>query len=682
MSERPDPYDADPPISVEQAKRFLEGLRQPDTLPHLLSVFGRNDRLTQGAMLHFLHSPLNSCIEEGPLPPDYFQHPLKDYFIASSHNTYLVGKQVLDSSSAEAYRSAALSGLRCVEIDTWDSEDGPVVKHGSCFTSKVPFIDVVRALDQCAFEHTHLPLVISIENHCSVSNQHRMADIMTSVFGAKLLSKRLSTAVQDFPSPAQLSGRILVKFKKHGEDEEDEEYGGGTLLRCQQIDVLDEGDWCQCTMVITDRYVIYAVAEDDTCQPSEAAIKEEGLSLLGTLNDILLLDDADADDDGSICFLPIDEAQFEQNELQIVMVDAAGHSVTMRAETMNAVVGLKMLFDSLKHACARLEPRAFSSKLTNLVVYTQSMRFRSFSTTPGGSGVIHSLQESRALKLASKEQEDFVKHTNRSLVRVYPDGKRIKSTNYNPVPAWSVGCQMAALNIQTGDVGMWLNRAMFSQAGGHGFVLKPKSLRDPAHRAETAKSHSREISLRVLSAINLPVMSGKLAVTVCLFFSDSEPREHKMSASSGNCLACVFDETFKFVSLYPDLEFLWYVIAAQPLIVHPMSSFVVTAGKRVCAQGAYVVSTLKHGGPFSLPLFDENNNPLLASLLVAQEAGETSKSVFRRGGVRRNKSNPKSTTSNPKHLDSETHASFMAADHAQEMRRKRKVSNPLKIFLD
>lgn len=58
-------------------------------------------------------------------------------------------------------------------------------------------------------------------------------------------------------------------------------------------------------------------------------------------------------------------------------------------------------------------------------------------------------------------------------------GLRYDSSNYNPVPYWTVGCQMVALNYQTPGLPMQLNLGKFRDNGGCGYVLKPPELCDP-----------------------------------------------------------------------------------------------------------------------------------------------------------------------------------------------------------
>ncbi|KAK4989928.1 1-phosphatidylinositol 4,5-bisphosphate phosphodiesterase beta-4 [Elasticomyces elasticus] len=50
-------------------------------------------------------------------------YPISNYFISSSHNTYLSGNQLYGRASTDAYKNVLTRGCRCVEIDVWDGED-------------------------------------------------------------------------------------------------------------------------------------------------------------------------------------------------------------------------------------------------------------------------------------------------------------------------------------------------------------------------------------------------------------------------------------------------------------------------------------------------------------------------------------------------------------------------------
>ncbi|MEE6477349.1 hypothetical protein FKM82_011484, partial [Ascaphus truei] len=144
--------------------------------------------------------------------------PLSDYFISTSHNTYLISDQLVGQSHLWGYVSALMRGCRCLEIDCWDGpEEEPVVYHGYTLTSKLLFKSVIYVIDKYAFVASHYPVVLSLENHCSPRQQEAMAEYLITILGDKLLSMTVGNSFSRvLPSPEELKYKILIKNKKIG----------------------------------------------------------------------------------------------------------------------------------------------------------------------------------------------------------------------------------------------------------------------------------------------------------------------------------------------------------------------------------------------------------------------------------------------------------------------------------
>ena len=102
----------------------------------------------------------------------------------------------------------------------------------------------------------------------------------------------------------------------------------------------------------------------------------------------------------------------------------------------------------------------------------------------------------------------IARHNARHLMRVYPKGTRISSRNLSPVPFWSVGAQICALNYQRFGAPLQLNEALF--AGTAGYVLKPAALRAGGERRQNLKR--RRLKIHVAGATDVPLAPGEKEV--------------------------------------------------------------------------------------------------------------------------------------------------------------------------
>ena len=92
-----------------------------------------------------------------------------------------------------------------------------------------------------------------------------------------------------------------------------------------------------------------------------------------------------------------------------------------------------------------------SMTLLSLLVYTVGVKCRGINKKEHYAPEhMFSLSENTANKMFKRDgMLDLIKHNRAHLVRVYPKGTRVSSSNFVPQQYWSAGIQLVALNWQT-----------------------------------------------------------------------------------------------------------------------------------------------------------------------------------------------------------------------------------------
>lgn len=149
--------------------------------------------------------------------------------------------------------------------------------------------------------------------------------------------------------------------------------------------------------------------------------------------------------------------------------------------------------------------------LSQLGVYTRSYHFSGFNQPEAKIPThIFSLSEKSLMEVHKTTPSDLFTHNKNFLMRAYPKGLRVSSSNLDPSVFWRKGVQIVALNWQKWDAGMMMNEAMFAGTGG--WVLKPEGYRSGS--TSTTQNHASSygvlnLSIEFFAGQDIPLPPGE-----------------------------------------------------------------------------------------------------------------------------------------------------------------------------
>ncbi len=485
-------------------------------------------------------------------------HSLVDYYINSSHNTYLKSHQLKGLSDPKMYTFAVLNGYRLVELDCYNGQDDDIIiTHGYTLVTKLKVDDILKELKENGFKNSPYPIILSVENHLDKKHQ----EILAKKFQEYLVDIYVfpyDSPPETIPTLEELKYKFIIKcggkrlyegmnipLKEIIKDDENIILRGKPNMNShikkyilednyEDVSDSDEDDESESIDEFTGRHEIIVNRErylEKMDEIKENIKKEKNNIVTNILKNKDLMQNLDIDIDFSKEFKNIEskkdkEEKKENDENEIVIeindsdnnllnydknedkeVDNADSIIITENENPTTPFLKKINIDIKDDADVdepEKEENEYIKNLENLRGFLgQKFKYEQIESFNYKHWEFVTLKSTLYLKLYTylEKRKKLLELSFHCMMKAYP--QNFDSSNYDIIRCWCCGCQAAAINIQATDDDFTLfNQVFFTQNNNCGYVLKPRKFLLNTFQFEEYKMPKYYLKIEIINLFN------------------------------------------------------------------------------------------------------------------------------------------------------------------------------------